>query len=57
MSASPADEGTDEREEPREMLLAEGGEGLELSGRLAGVSGSSWVGERLGSFGCGRVCL
>ena len=52
MSASPAEEGTDERDEALDMLLAVGVGGLELSGRLAGVV-SSWVGDLLGSLGSG----
>ena len=52
MSASPAEEGTDERDEALERLLAAGVGELELSGRLAGVI-SSWVGDLLGSLGSG----
>ena len=52
ISASPAEEGTDERDEALDMLLAAGVGGLELSGRLAGVV-SSWVGDLLGSLGSG----
>ena len=55
MSASPAEEGTEEREEALDaslLLSAEGALSLEvLSGRLHGVDMWSWGGDLLRSFG------
>ena len=61
MSVSPAEDGmedgTEERDEARERLLSfpvEGGQVvLELSGLFAGVEGSWFVGDLLGSLGSG----
>ena len=54
-SASPAEDGIEEREEARLRLVPRPVEGgmvcWVLSGRLAGVAKSSRGGDRLGSFG------